>query len=480
MATNTKKTLDAAKPGEDTEGKSNEVNGSTGNNSKSRGRRFRPPKSKRKPAEDGWMELQRNMDYLASNIPKGGNPKGTKQQRPSPKEPPLAPQPGKYPVLFDAEVGKPVHELCFSVAWDTNVNNHLSVLDSIRYAPGWNTYRAELAQGVTPAETRQFEGQFVAAGVLTTAQNVVRTVKENGRDIQGMSALDTTNIIHTSANRTVSSQYGLVKSSHTGEVYTPASVKQGSRKAVRASKFIVEHSISADADTTTEDICRSAASRAWLPTSQVDLDFEVSLRGFAQEWLDRRNYEYISVSKSLPLLNDQDPIWMPGIPEPQRPEIQWMFGARPATPAEWAARINAIPVGFYDHTSCPRPVDINGAPLILDPGDLDFELNERTELSRIADLWANKAVVLEKYFHTNGKAECTSQGSLAQTAQHGQDHGLIEYSNFTTNTANEASLAACFPPRVHMPYARREREATGVCQMNRDEVTAEWVMKAIK
>jgi hypothetical protein len=450
----------------------------TGDNSKPGGRRSRPSRSRRQK-NDPATEFERFEEHEATKTPKGGNPKGTSKGSSS-KPIPLAPQPGKYPVLFDAEIGKPVHEMAFSVSWDVNVSNHYSVLDCFRYAPGWNTYRAELAQGLDDTENRKFEGEFVAAGVLTTAQNIVKTVKDNHRDIQGMSALDTTDIVHTSANRTVSSQYGVTKMNETGEVLVPADLKQGSRKAVRASRAIRQQCIDAAPDIKTEAICRSIASRAWLPSSLRDCDFDNTLRSYLQDWLDQRNYDYISIMRNLPILTGHDPPWRQAILPAQWPEIKWIFTARPETVAQWMTRINAIPAEFYEHTSCPRPIDNNGVNVDVAEGDFAFDLDDRAELSRIADSWANKAPILFRHFHTFGKAGCTSSGTSAQLASHSSDHDLIEYSNYITNSSSEASMAACFPPKIHLPCTRREQYARGICTMNKDEVMAQWVTKAIK
>jgi hypothetical protein len=453
----------STKFGEATGGKSDERTGKTDNSSKSKSRRARPFKSQR-ASVDKATESSRTKD----------------QQHPGPEPTPQAPQPGKYPVLFQAEVGKPVHEQGFSTAWDTNIRNHYNILRCMAYLPEWDRYRAELAQGLTPADIRQFEGEFVATGVLTTAQNIVRTAKLNGRDIQGESSLDKTDIVHTMTNRTVSSQYGVTKSPETGEILAPVNIKQGSRKAVRASKYIWQNTQTAAADVTTEQICEAAASRAWLPSSPQDADFETSIRKYLQDWLNRRNYEFILATRNLPILTNTNPPWRNVIHNDHWPEIKWIFAGRPNNIQQWVQHINNIPEQFYEHTSCPRPIGFNGQPANVNQGDLNFALDERSELGLIADSWAKRAPILQTYFHTAGTADCTAEGTRAQTATHLYEHEAVSYSNYTTNTRTEASLAACFPPSINMPYARRTREATGVCQSNRQEAAMQWVMKAIK
>jgi hypothetical protein len=390
----------------------------------------------------------------------------------------IAPQPGKYPVIFDADTGKPTKDCPFVINVGQVTTNHGSIHEQLAASTNYNRYVAELADGRTRPQVLQFEREFVGAAVLTTAQNVVRSFKENGRDIAGMSNVDKANIVHITPVREISAQYGIVPDSNTGQMFVPLDIKTTCDKIVRAASAVTTF----EGDNIA-DICAAVASRAWAPISGEDSEFRYTCRNLLQYWLDRNGFNYILVKRNLPLFTGVDPPWLQLIPEENlRPQISWLFAGVniPRQVNTWVRILNDIPDGFYEGQRVSRPLNRHGELTDWVATDLGFGLNYKDLMRTIVDAWAPRAPALSTLFHVAGNADCTKEGTLAQFAYVVGNGGTITYTNATSNTKTEASLAVCFQPVTFVVDTRTPYLAIGYSEVQLREKQAKWVQQCLK
>lgn len=387
-----------------------------------------------------------------------------------------APQPGKYPIVFDTMTGKATHDTTFSVDVGKVVKNQRQVLDAVQFTPGWNKYAAELSESRNAAAVLDFEANFVAAGILTTAQNIVKTFKEHNRDIMGMSNIDKANIVHLVAAREISAQYGIIPDPHTGQMFLPLDVKGTCDRLTRAA-----HQMRTNNGASIRAKSLMAESRAWAPISGDDVNFRNTCRVALQTWLDIHNLSFILVEDTLPLFTGEDPPWWPLIAEAARPQIGWLFiNMTEATQANWVTALNGVKANFWNGQRIGRPLNQAGQPVNWVAADLGFETNRKAQFGTIVDAWAAKASPLASVFHTAGNTECSAMGSLTQFSTVEIADSITYYVNATTNTKTEASLAACFPPSSFLLRSRTPEFAKVVADVQLREVKTEWVSLSIR
>jgi hypothetical protein len=389
----------------------------------------------------------------------------------------IAPQPGKFPIVFDVTTGKPTNDCHFSINVGQIVRNHCVIYEQLTSSIDYNRYVAELSDGRSQEHVSQFEGDFLSAAVLTTAQNLVHSVQEHGRPVIGLSQVVKAEIPHITPVRDVSAQYGLVPDANTGQMFVPREVSSATRKIIRAAWQL--HCSTA---TTVKARSTYAATRAWAPISGRDEDFRFTCRALLQKWLDREGYDFLIVSRVLPLFSGTYPSWYEAIAEDLRPNIQWMFAAieNAQDPGPWVTRLNTIPIAFYADLGVGRPINNQGHYSDWNILDLAFDFDYKEHFAEIVDAWAAKAPVLARLFHTAGISHCTKDGTLAQFSHIVNDDGVVEFRNQTTNGKAEASLAVCFPPSAWFVDTRTPHLAAAIGEVQLPEIVMKWVQKCIK
>lgn len=380
------------------------------------------------------------------------------------------PQPGKFPVVFKVTAGLPKIQV-FSIPLPTVFYANISQLFDIITSQQKFIKLNQQAFNNAPNRIQAFKRRFESAALLAMAQQIGYTKQAQHLPFGDLGPLMSAFLPHLRTVRMICQQYGDFSIDQLGQLGRIHHFEDVIASIVRAAfRIWVE-----DADAVQEPVSDVAAQRSlslwWLPMNDYRRHTHVvlcnMLRNLAQQhapWID------IPLTTTR-LFTGTAPPWLPALvaaidDEDITDHLPWLFQPEPQTAAAWIARApNLTALGLrWDN-----PVDL----------DLFWAIRPKRTAINLISMWANTDInYIQQYFHTLDKQTGTSeQGTSLQIAQiedNLEDSMVVTVRAQVDVTADQYSLAACFPPTSLVVTPRRTDVHLATVE-NVGELRAQWI-----
>jgi len=350
-----------------------------------------------------------------------------------------APQPGKYPVVFQAGAGEPTRDSLFSYSGASlgAITGDLSG----RYVS--NSKFAEFASYADIGES-DLETTIVQGFYLGLAQQTVHAHMNMGLPQGDFSPVASSEVVNFAAVRSILSQMGEFQSETLGTRYLLAGYESTVKALVRAAKRA------------SGDKPKRLAETFWLPTGPDDprTRFIVasSLANFVAPFGVKLDVEELSrhvftdtseawnaVKTLIGDAPDDPPSGGPA-PTDERDRFDFLFG-KYRTESEFVTLVT----GSTDRVRALRSLGLVwGSPSV---SDLVFTLSPKVEFSPLSDGLARQRATLAKFFSIGSglSNRSVAQGSPAQMSSVEDRSGVVVVKSVVAVSAPEYSLLACFP-----------------------------------
>lgn len=412
-------------------------NGPPGTNKASSKRRNRPPKSQRTPQD--WStqvdaEEKANLHHQRKDGPSGKR----KNNKNSPKDI-MAPQPGKYPVVFPATTKS-------SPAFIEHTHYDVSMIFS-QCAEMWDivahnnqvaTYQAHIVQAQQQPVAAVAKA-FVATSGLCTSQQIVSSHKVNSKPFAGLSYVDKTDLTHFEPLQQVANQYGYVINNETGTQYDTPNILETHQRFVRTANRIWNL-----ADASPADVASVTTGTGWIPISANDRSCDQVILDGIRTYLREQGIFWFH-PEDFPLFNHTPQF--DTLPEEVRNALDQFYGEdrnRPATQAQWLELLNELNRDFLTASGLGAPIDAQGndRDYIADDAQFRTPAETRADWENVVNGTSPIMQVMPEFLKClSGKSARSDTGSLSMFGLTSKDM-TGDVAMFTSETPIDAGAAS--------------------------------------
>jgi len=386
------------------------------------GRKNRPGKNARAKAREGFPPLAPavtgpssvdSASFFASQLP--ADP---------------VPQPGKFPVVFQAGAGEPTRDV--PIAYDPNTINNITSDLLGRYSSNPRFAEFQDHSGYTDSE---FERDLVRMFLLSVAQQTVHSHVNMRLPLGDFSSISSTDVFLFPSLRSVVNQFGEFSAPELGSRFLLKDYPSTVASLVRAADHLLE----------SDDAHDAKVRRMWIPTKLSD-----KRSAFV---VAKALSGYINSVFEVEL----DPDILSGYIFHEHWDVfdalKPLFGGD----AEAQDRFDFLFTGYVSEQAFVDKFNNVGGQDVLDRLDLQWENPDKTHLDfsfvpkvvfpTLVDDWARKRGAIMKFFSVTVSVanRAVAKGSMAQISKVTNRNGVVLVSTHVALTPQESSLLACFP-----------------------------------
>lgn len=403
----------------------------------------------------------------------------------------LIPQPGKYPIVFDAVSGHvaAVREL-MDIDYATILDHSTYVIENLENTPAWEKATAHYTVRDDPIRRLELDVSLHQSALVAAMQNVVACEKERSNPIGSNNHVLRTDFATLRPLRDVANQCGSFTDDSNAIKYEIADVSVDVKRVSRSIQTLndlIETDTpgnKAIAQTELAARVRLAQARLWLPTDVGDEAWKVRTRILLQQWLDGKGLSYILVDKNLPIWTNVQPPWFAHAVEKLTPKkeepytgLDWLFKQNPLTAPQMVAALNKAPQSWYDLTWLePVKEMATGAKRNIVERDLMFNVKPRDVIEKWQLKWKTWETTFSQFFQTAGSNSTSTEGSLAQFLETEDSDEIVTARAFRPLTHPAMGLQAAFPVRAReLKRERTRRSVTTVTSLDLNSIKAAFV-----